>query len=79
MGGRRRGGPAMDETWKSDLDRRLAPFLTAFRRMARARMRPAYVAGLIGAGDRKSVQPMAARDGEVGYDKVEWTLKVRHG
>jgi hypothetical protein len=31
---------------------------------------PAYVAGLIGAGDRESFQPMAARDGEVGYDQL---------
>ena len=60
----------MDETWKSDLDRWLAPFLGAFRHKTRARMCPVYVAGLIGAGDRKSVQPMAARDGEVGYDQL---------
>jgi hypothetical protein len=33
-------------------------------------MCPVYVAVLIGAGDRKSVQPMAARDGEVGYDQL---------
>lgn len=33
-------------------------------------MCPAYVAGLIGAGDRKSVQPMAARDDRVGYDQL---------
>ncbi len=32
-------------------------------------MCPAYVAGLIGLGDRKSIQPMAARTGEVGYDR----------
>src|SRR5258708_2014846 len=70
MGGRPSGGPTMDETWKSDLDRWLAPFLSAFRHKARARMCPVYVAGLIGAGDRKSVQPMAARDGEVGYDQL---------
>ena len=60
----------MDETWKSDLDRWLSPFLSAFRHKVRARMCPVYVAGLIGAGDRKSVQPMAARDGEVGYDQL---------
>ena len=60
----------MDESWKSDLERWLAPFLSAFRHKARARMCPVYVAGLIGAGDRKSVQPMAARDGEVGYDQL---------
>jgi hypothetical protein len=50
----------MDETWKTDLERWLAPFLGALRHKARARMCPVYVAGLIGAGDRKSVQPMAA-------------------
>ncbi len=33
-------------------------------------MCPLYIAGLIGPGDRKSVQPMAARAGEVGYDQL---------
>jgi SRSO17 transposase len=60
----------MDESWKSDLEAWLTPFVSALRHKARARMCPAYVAGLIGAGDRKSVQPMAARDGEVGYDQL---------
>jgi hypothetical protein len=32
-------------------------------------MGPAYVAGLIGTGDRKSMQPMAARGNGVGYDQ----------
>ena len=48
----------------------LAPFLSAFRHKTRARICPVYVSGLIGAGDRKSVQPMAARDGEVDYDQL---------
>ena len=60
----------MDETWKSDLERWLTPFLSAFRHKARARMCPVYVAELIGARDRTSVQPMTARDGEVGYDQL---------
>ena len=60
----------MDENWKSDLERWLAPFLAALRHKVRARMCPAYVAGLIGAGDRKSVQPMAARDGGINYDQL---------
>ena len=60
----------MEGTWKSDLDGWLTPFVGAFRHKVRARMCPAYVAGLIGAGDRKSVQPMAARDAEVGYDQL---------
>ena len=60
----------MGENWKSDLERWLAPFVCALRHKTRARMCPAYIAGLIGAGDRKSVQPMAARDDAVGYDQL---------
>ena len=33
-------------------------------------MCPAYIAGLIGPGDRKSIQPMAARDAVVNYDQL---------
>ena len=40
-------------------------------------MCPAYIPGLIGAGDRKSVQPMAARDGEVGYDQLHHFITGR--
>jgi hypothetical protein len=60
----------MDVDWQADLDRWLAPFVAALRHKTRARMCPAYIAGLIGPGDRKSVQPMAARAGEVGYDQL---------
>ena len=60
----------MGETWKFDLQSWLAPFLDALRHKARGRMCPVYVAGLIGAGDRKNVRPMAACDGDVGYDQL---------
>ena len=43
----------MEETWKSDLDPWLSPFVSALRHKTRARMCPVYVAGLIGGGDRK--------------------------
>ena len=33
-------------------------------------MCPAYIAGLIGPGDRKSMQPIAARDADVSYDRL---------
>lgn len=33
-------------------------------------MCPTYVAGLIGPGDRKSVQPMAARAADINYDQL---------
>ena len=60
----------MVEDWRGDLEVWLAPFLTALRHKTRMRLCPAYVAGLIGPGDRKSVQPMAARDCEFGYDQL---------
>src|SRR3546814_15054047 len=61
---------AMDGDWRVDLERWLAPYLEGLGHKARQRMCPAYVAGLIGPGDRKSIQPMAARTGEVGYDRL---------
>lgn len=46
---------AAEEAWRAELERWLAPFLSALSHPARRRMCPAYVAGLIGPGDRKSV------------------------
>lgn len=60
----------MNESWKADLEEWLAPFLDALGHKVRARLCPLYVAGLIGPGDRKSIQPMAARDGGIGYDQL---------
>jgi SRSO17 transposase len=60
----------MDVDWQADLDRWLAPFVAALRHKTRAQMCPAYIAGLIGPGDRKSIQPMATRAGEIGYDQL---------
>lgn len=60
----------MDTDWREDLERWLEPFLSGLGHKTRRRMCPAYIAGLIGPGDRKSVQPMAARGGEAGYDQL---------
>lgn len=60
----------MTEDWRSDLDVWLAPFLAALRHKTRVRMCPAYIAGLIGPGDRKSLQPMAARAGDASYAQL---------
>ena len=60
----------MDRNWQADLERWLSPFIAALGHKTRARMCPAYVAGLIGPGDRKSIQPMAARDSGVSYDQL---------
>ena len=47
--------------WTDELGRWLAPFWARLGHKARRRMCPLYIAGLIGPGDRKSVQPMAER------------------
>lgn len=47
----------MDRNWQADLERWLTPFSAALGHKTRARMCPAYIAGLIGPGDRKSIQP----------------------
>jgi DDE superfamily endonuclease len=47
--------------WRGELGRWLKPFLDRFGHKARRHMCPLYVSGLIGPGDRKSVQPMAER------------------
>ena len=69
----------MNRDWRSELDAWLAPFVVALRNKTRGRMCPAYIAGLIGPGDRKSVQPMAARDGDVSYDKLHHFIGSRSG
>lgn len=56
--------------WQGDLERWLAPFLARLGHKARQRMCPLYVAGLIGPGDRKSIQPMAERLGLATHDRL---------
>ena len=56
--------------WEVELARWLEPFLGHLSHRARRRMCPLYIAGLIGSGDRKSVQPMAARLGLGSHDRL---------
>jgi SRSO17 transposase len=56
--------------WRNDLERWLRPFLDLLGHKRRRRMCPVYVSGLIGPGDRKSVQPMAERVAPGGYDQL---------
>ena len=58
------------EGWRDDLDVWLEPFVAGLGDRRRRRMRPLYIAGLIGPGDRKSIQPMAAREEAAGYDQL---------
>ena len=56
--------------WEDELGRWLEPFLERLGHRSRQRMCPLYVAGLIGPGDRKSVQPMAERLAPGAYDQL---------
>jgi SRSO17 transposase len=58
------------EDWEDELRRWLGPFLQHLGHKARRTMCPLYVAGLIGPGDRKSVQPMASRMPSAEYDQL---------
>lgn len=60
----------MDVDWEDDLERWLAPYLEGLGNKTRRRMCPAYIAGLIGPGDRKSIQPMASRTNAIPYDRL---------
>ena len=54
----------------ADLDAWLEPFLDATGRKTRRKMAPLYVRGLLGSGERKSIQPMAERLGLPGHDQL---------
>ena len=53
------GSPA--EGWEDGLGRWLEPFLARLRRKAQRYWAPFYLKGLLLPGERKSVEPMAAR------------------
>lgn len=62
------GGRTSD--WQDELGHFLEPFLDRLGHKARRQMCPLYVSGLIGPGDRKSIQPMAERLAPGGYDQL---------
>src|SRR5215213_5752172 len=64
------------ETWESALQTWLEPFLAHLGHPARRRMCPLYVAGLIGPGERKSLQPIAARLAPADYDQLHHFVAV---
>src|SRR5258706_4818994 len=80
MGGRLLEGPAMvgrTSNWKEELGHFLKPFLDRLGHKARRQMCPLYVSGLIGPGDRKSIQPMAERLALGEYDQLHHFIAPR--
>src|SRR5215213_3549818 len=53
-----------------DLDRWLGPFLEVLGHKKRRTWAPLYLRGLMGPGERRSPQPMAARLGLSGHDQL---------
>src|SRR5829696_5948785 len=47
--------------WQAELEAGLAAFLARLRRAEERRWAPIYLQGLLGPGERKSIEPMAAR------------------
>src|SRR3954463_4354675 len=62
--------------WEHELQSWLEPFLRGLRHPARRRMCPLYVAGLIGPGERKSLQPIALRLAPADYDQLHHFVAV---
>jgi SRSO17 transposase len=55
----------------TDLDVWLTPFVEMLGRKTRRTWAPLYLRGLLGPGERKSLQPMAARLGLSGHDQLQ--------
>ena len=60
----------MTSDWQKELGRWLMPFLDRLGHKTRRQMCPLYVTGLIGPGERKSIQPIAARFALGEYDQL---------
>jgi SRSO17 transposase len=65
--------------WKEELGRFLRPFVARLGHKARRQMCPLYASGLIGPGDRKSIQPMAERLAFGEYDQLPTSLRPASG
>ena len=60
-----------NSTRLDDLDQWLEPFLSLMGRKTRRTWAPLYLRGLLGPGERKSLQPMAERLGLSGHDQLQ--------
>jgi SRSO17 transposase len=56
--------------WRAELDGWLEPFLATLGHEKRRLWAPVYLRGLLGPGERKSLQPMAAGLGLRGHDQL---------
>ena len=59
-----------DDTWEHEFVEWMAPFWAALRDRRRERWAPVYVRGLLGSGERKSIEPLAARTAPADYQQL---------
>src|SRR3974377_2252405 len=79
MAGRLLEGPTMAFGalgWEEELGRFFNPLWDRLGHKARRQMCPRYVSGLIGPGDRKSIQPMAERFAFCDYDQLHHFIRA---
>ena len=65
--------------WNAALTDWLKPFVEKLGHKKRREMCPLYVAGLIGPGERKSIEPMAARLAPDRYDRLHRSSRTGFG
>lgn len=67
----------MDE-WEREFERWLTPFLEALGDRRRRQWAPVYLRGLLGPGERKSIQPVAARVAPGDYQQLHHFVACSH-
>jgi SRSO17 transposase len=61
---------AQGAEWEREFERWLAPFVAALGDKRRGRWAPVYVRGLLAPGERKSIEPVAARVAPADYQQL---------
>jgi SRSO17 transposase len=64
------------EAWEAEFDRWLSPFLAAWGHKTRRRWAPVYLRGLLAPGERKSIEPIAARVSPNGAQQLHHFVAV---
>lgn len=64
--------------WESDFEQWLTPFVEALGDRRRGHWAPVYLRGLLGPGERKSIQPLAARVAPDDYEQLHHFVACSH-
>src|SRR5687767_12706701 len=66
------------QPWRREFTRWLAPFLAVLGHTARRRWAPVYLLGLLGPGERKCIQPLAARVAPADGEQLHHFVATSH-